>query len=70
VRDLDVTLRAGIGSYIGVPIERQDGTAYGTLCAASDRPSELAEREADYVRGVGRPVAMELEDIRMTPADG
>jgi GAF domain-containing protein len=70
VRDLDVTLSAGIGSYIGVPIERQDATVYGTLCAASHRPSERAEREADYLRGVARRVAMELEDIGITPADG
>jgi GAF domain-containing protein len=70
VRDLDVTLSAGIGSYIGVPIERQDGTVYGTLCAASHRPSEIAEREAAYLRGVARRVAMDLEDIGISPAGG
>jgi GAF domain-containing protein len=70
VRDLDVTVTAGIGSYIGVPIELQDGTVYGTLCAASHRPSELAEREADYLRGVARRVASELEDIGISPAAG
>jgi GAF domain-containing protein len=59
-----------IPNVIGVPIELQDGTVFGTLCAASHRPSELAEREADYLRGVARRVAMELEDIGITPADG
>ena len=71
VRDLEVTARAGIGSYIGVPIELVDGTLYGTLCVASHQPSgELAAREADFLRGVARRVAHELEDLRIHTVDG
>ena len=71
VRDLAVTASAGIGSYIGVPIELVDGTLYGTLCVASHRPShELAERDADFLRGVARHVATGLEDMRTSAANG
>ena len=71
VRDLEVTVSARIGSYIGVPIELVDGTVYGTLCVASHRPSnELAARDADFLRGVARRVATELEDMRMSAAYG
>jgi hypothetical protein len=48
-----------------------DETVYGTLCVASHRPSdELAQRDADFLRGVARRVATELEDIGISPADG
>jgi GAF domain-containing protein len=71
VRDLEVTASARIGSYIGVPIELIDGTVYGTLCVASHRPSgELAEREANFLRGVARHVASELEHLRIHAVDG
>lgn len=71
VRDLPVTQGARIGSYVGVPIELFDGTVYGTLCVASHRPSdELAQRDADFLRGLARRVAGELEDLRTGSADG
>jgi GAF domain-containing protein len=70
VARMAVTRRARIGSYIGVPIELGDGTVYGTLCAASHRPSELADRDADYLRGVARSVAAKLQDIGISPASG
>jgi GAF domain-containing protein len=71
VCDLAVTARARIGCYVGVPIERADGTLYGTLCVASHRPNPaLAQREADFLRGVARRVAADLEDHRLSPADG
>ena len=69
VCDLAVTESAGIGSYVGVPIELLDGTVYGTLCVASRRPIDaLAARDADFLRGVARRVAAELEDMRMSAA--
>jgi GAF domain-containing protein len=71
VCDLDVTASADIGSYVRVPIELDDGTVYGTLCVASHRPSdELAERDADFLRGVARRVAADLEDMRISAVDG
>jgi GAF domain-containing protein len=62
VRDLPVTARAGIGSYIGVSIDLPDGTVYGTLCCASHRPNHaLGERDLGFLRRVSRRVAEQLE---------
>jgi GAF domain-containing protein len=64
VRDLEVTASAGIGSYVGVPIE-VDGTLYGTLCCASHRPNgDLTEQDVNFLRVLSRRVATELEELR------
>jgi GAF domain-containing protein len=70
VRDLEVTATAGIASYVGVPIQLVDGTTYGTLCCASHRPNtELTEQDVNFLRGLSRRVAGELEGMRFGPAD-
>jgi GAF domain-containing protein len=67
VRDLDVTARAGLGAYVGVPIELRDGTVYGTLCAASHRPNhDLSERDVEFLRTISRRLALTLEDRRLS----
>src|SRR5688572_177984 len=35
VADLEVTRRAGIGAYVGVPVPLPDGSTYGTFCCVS-----------------------------------
>jgi hypothetical protein len=35
VKDLDMTREAGIGAYVGVPLQFSDGRLYGTLAALS-----------------------------------
>jgi GAF domain-containing protein len=63
VRDLEVTATAGLGSYVGVPIER-DGTVYGTLCCASHRPnSGLTEQDVNFLHSLSRRVATQLEEL-------
>jgi GAF domain-containing protein len=70
VRDLEVTATARIGSYVGVPIQLINGTVYGTLCCASHRPNgELTEKDVEYLRGISRRVAAELEDLRIGPGE-
>lgn len=66
LRDLEATSSARIGSYIGVPIQLVDGTVYGTLCAASHRPNgDLSEQDVDFLRGISRRVAAEIEELRL-----
>jgi signal transduction histidine kinase len=65
VRFLEVTGKADVGSYVGVPIRFSDGTVYGTLCILSHSPGpSLAERDAQFVRILGRLVAEQIERER------
>ena len=67
IRDMPVTERMGIGAYLGVPLRRNDGELYGTLCAfsVSEKP-DLSERDAQVLLGVGDVVMrlVESEDVR------
>lgn len=52
---LPVTDRLGIGSYIGIPLNLDDGTLYGTFCVFGHAPSEgLGEREVGVLRFLGQ----------------
>jgi signal transduction histidine kinase len=65
VRVLQITGRAGIGSYVGAPIRFSDGTLYGTFCVLSHSPDpSLAERDARFVRVLARLVAEQIERER------
>ncbi len=62
VRDLDTTSEAGIGAYLGVPLQFTDGRLYGVLCALSHSPApSLEERDARFLWSLGRLVAEQLE---------
>ena len=62
---LDVTGKAGIGSYVGVPVRFSDGHVYGTLCALShSSDTSLKERDAQFLRVLARLVAEQLERER------
>jgi GAF domain-containing protein len=68
VRYLEVTRSAGLGSYIGVPIE-VDGSVRGTLCCASHLPNaRLSDEDVKFLRGLSRRVAAELEELGFTPS--
>ena len=65
VRFLEITGRAGIGSYVGAPIRFSDGTLYGTFCVLSHSPEpSLAERDGRFVRVLARLVAEQIERER------
>ncbi|WP_432565495.1 EAL domain-containing protein [Kineococcus sp. SYSU DK003] len=52
--------RLGMGSYVGVPLRRRNGSLYGTLCAVSrGADHDLHERDADVLDAVAGAV-MEL----------
>jgi HD-GYP domain-containing protein (c-di-GMP phosphodiesterase class II) len=62
VRDLEITQRAGIGSYIGVPVTLSDGTVYGTFCCLSHEPEpSLRERDVRFMGVLARLIADQLE---------
>jgi signal transduction histidine kinase len=65
VRFLQITGKAGIGSYVGAPIRFSDGTLYGTLCVLSHSPEpSLGERDGHFVRVLARLVAEQMERER------
>src|SRR5215203_5449982 len=65
VRFLEITGKAGVGSYVGAPIRFSDGTLYGTFCVLSHSPEpSLAERDAQFVRVLARLVAEQIERER------
>ena len=50
VSGLEVTTKADIGSYVGLPLRFSDGRIYGTLCCLSHSPEpSLRERDARFV---------------------
>ena len=65
VRFLQITGKAGIGSYVGAPIRFSDGTLYGTLCVLSHSPEpSLGERDGHFVRVLARLLAEQMERER------
>jgi GAF domain-containing protein len=70
VRDLEVTLAARIGAYVGIPIALVDGTVYGTLCVASHRPNgHLNEGDVRFLEAIARRVADIVDEERAAIAD-
>ncbi|CAA9459846.1 MAG: metal dependent phosphohydrolase [uncultured Rubrobacteraceae bacterium] len=62
VRDLGITRAAGIGSYVGVPLQFSDGRLYGTVCCMSHSPDpSLRERDAGFMGVLARLIAEQLE---------
>jgi putative nucleotidyltransferase with HDIG domain len=61
VAELQITERARIGSYIGVPVVLSDGTTYGTFCCLSHTPdADLSERDVSFMRLFARLIADQL----------
>ena len=47
--------QVAIGAYIGVPIQNEDGSLFGTLCAIDPAPqNELIERELPWIEMLSR----------------
>jgi EAL domain-containing protein (putative c-di-GMP-specific phosphodiesterase class I) len=64
VSDLDATLRARIGAYIGVPILLADGTVFGSLACLSHDAHVLGERDVRFMELLADLVAPEVESAR------
>ena len=70
VGDLPATAEAGIGSYVGVPLELSDGRVCGTLCCASSEANErLGRRDVQFMRVLARLIADELEREQRSGSD-
>ncbi len=66
VRDLEITRRAGVGSYVGLPVRFSDGRVYGTLCCMSHGPDpHLQERDARFMEILARLLADQIEREQM-----
>jgi EAL domain-containing protein (putative c-di-GMP-specific phosphodiesterase class I) len=65
VAGLEVTKRAAIGSFIGVPLRLSDGSLYGTLCGMDHDPDPtLGERDARVMNAFAELIAGELDEQR------
>lgn len=51
----------GIESYVAVPLNRRDGSYFGTLCALDPAPSQLGEEAFDIFNLLSDLIAFELE---------
>jgi len=51
----------GIESYIAVPLHRQDGSYFGTLCALDPNPANLSADAFDLFNLLSQLIAFELE---------
>lgn len=62
VADLHITAQAGIGAYVGVPLELADGRLYGTLCVLSHDPRpDLSERDVELMRFLAGLISDQIE---------
>ena len=60
---LRLTLAAGVGAYVGVPVHLPDGRLFGTLCCAGRQPlARLDEPELRMLRVLAGLVAGHLEE--------
>jgi hypothetical protein len=67
VKDLPITRRGRIGSYVGVPVLLSDGSVYGTFCCLSHAPSpQLQERDVRFMHVLARLIADQLERQQRT----
>ncbi len=65
----DAAAHGPLSTLLGAPvrpIELVDGRLYGTLCCASQAPGGVVDdRDLEFLRGVARRVAEQLEDARL-----
>jgi hypothetical protein len=61
VSGLEVTARAGIGSYVGVRLEPVEGRRFVLCCVSHDAREDLGDEEMRFLRGVGETVVATLE---------
>lgn len=61
-RALPVTAALPVGAHLSIPIQRSDGTVYGTLCCFSFRPdSTLNERDLSILRMCSELAGKQIE---------
>ncbi|HXY44159.1 MAG TPA: EAL domain-containing protein [Acidimicrobiales bacterium] len=59
------TRKAGIGAFIGVPLQLSDGTLYGTLCGMDHNPDHtLGERDVRFMTMLAELMVFDLDEQR------
>lgn len=58
---LDVTYRANIGSYLGVPIILEDQTMFGTLCAVDPSPHKFTSDDVELMETMANFIGNAIE---------
>jgi GAF domain-containing protein len=62
VNTLAITELGDIGSYLGAPLELEDGTVFGTACLIGhDSRADLGERDVALLGHAGRAIAVLLD---------
>jgi EAL domain-containing protein (putative c-di-GMP-specific phosphodiesterase class I) len=61
VGDLRVTVKAGIASYVGVPVHLPDGSLYGSLCTVSHTTQPVDEKDARFLMMLAELLAGEVQ---------
>lgn len=61
---LPATSGAGIGAYVGVPIELSDGSLFGSLCVLSHEAQPVDDRDARFLRLLAELISGEVEADR------
>lgn len=64
-----VTGEPGIRFYAGVPVGLNDDQHLGTLCIIGKKPRTLSDKEADYLRTLGRVVSNLLRQFHQTQTE-
>jgi GAF domain-containing protein len=65
---LRLTLAAGVGAYVGIPVRLGDGRLFGTLCCASRRRrAEVGERDLRMLRVLAGLVAGHVDELPREP---
>ncbi len=69
-REAPIGKKVKIGAYVGIPLERPDGSLFGTLCAVSPDIQPIAiEKEQPLVELLARMLSTVLShELRMTAA--
>lgn len=61
--DLQPVLSGAVGSYLGVPLLLEDGTAVGAMCVYGPEPREWSARDVGLACDVADIVALELQRL-------
>jgi EAL domain-containing protein (putative c-di-GMP-specific phosphodiesterase class I) len=59
--EVPLTGSAGVGAYVGVPVQLTDGSLFGSLACFNHDPHELGERDVRFLRMLADLVTAELE---------
>lgn len=69
LRDLELTARAGIRSYVGVPVRLPDGSQYGSLCTVSHSAQPVDAKDARFLAMLAEILGGELHAERERSAE-